>query len=495
MARVRAAAGLSSDRAVPVRCSRALGRVDRVPTIGVSIAIPSPHAEMLQAQAGVVRRPAGRLDPDPRHAPAADRGGGRRPRRGRRAHLEDVAASGHSFPMVLRGTGTFRPISPVVFVQVSGGLADCELLEKAVRRGPLERNLEFYYHPHVTVAHHLRRRGPRPGVHRPGGLRVHLRGGRVPPLRARRRRRLAPGPHLSAGLTGALMMQTLKAWWARLQTTSALAGVEAVRRPRGNLLAGGVGYFAFFSIFPAVLLAFTVFGIVLRRPAAAARRHPRRDQRHAARLREVAEQPDGIISVEAPPGAALSIIGGVVSVVGLVLAGTGWLERPARRDPADLRRARRPRQRRRQEAPGPRGPRRARRRASSLSAAVGAVAGAAAGWVADLVGLGGQGWVLTRRGAARGRRARRRHRPAHAAGAQRGRACRGGGCAAARSSAGSALTLLKKFGTLLIASTTDNPLFASLRPRRRAARLAEPHVPGPAHLCRLGGQRPRHPRR
>ncbi len=70
-------------------------------------------------------------------------------------HLRQVASNGHSFPMVLRGTGTFRPISPVVFVQVSGGLAECELLERAVRSGPLKRKLDFYYHPHVTVAHHV----------------------------------------------------------------------------------------------------------------------------------------------------------------------------------------------------------------------------------------------------------------------------------------------------------------------------------------------------
>jgi 2'-5' RNA ligase len=70
-------------------------------------------------------------------------------------HLETVATEGHCFPMVLRGTGTFRTVSPVVFVQVSGGLAECEQLEKAVRRGPLERELDFYYHPHVTVAHHV----------------------------------------------------------------------------------------------------------------------------------------------------------------------------------------------------------------------------------------------------------------------------------------------------------------------------------------------------
>jgi membrane protein len=33
---------------------------------------------------------------------------------------------------------------------------------------------------------------------------------------------------------------------------------------RGNVLAAGVGYFAFFSIFPALALTFAVFGFVLR---------------------------------------------------------------------------------------------------------------------------------------------------------------------------------------------------------------------------------------
>ncbi len=30
----------------------------------------------------------------------------------------------------------------------------CELLAKSVCSGPLEVNLEFPYHPHVTIAHH-----------------------------------------------------------------------------------------------------------------------------------------------------------------------------------------------------------------------------------------------------------------------------------------------------------------------------------------------------
>ena len=54
--------------------------------------------------------------------------------------------------MHLAGTGTFRPISPVVFIQVANGLSACELLERDIRCGPLARELEFPYHPHVTVA-------------------------------------------------------------------------------------------------------------------------------------------------------------------------------------------------------------------------------------------------------------------------------------------------------------------------------------------------------
>ena len=70
-------------------------------------------------------------------------------------HLREVTAAAEPFAMVLSGTGTFRPVSPVVFVQVSRGIAHCESLERAVRSGPVVRRLDFPYHPHVTVAHHL----------------------------------------------------------------------------------------------------------------------------------------------------------------------------------------------------------------------------------------------------------------------------------------------------------------------------------------------------
>ena len=71
------------------------------------------------------------------------------------AHCQYVAETHQQFEVVLRGTGTFRPVSPVVFIQVAQGVSNCEGLEQALRSGPVERPLDFYYHPHVTVAHHL----------------------------------------------------------------------------------------------------------------------------------------------------------------------------------------------------------------------------------------------------------------------------------------------------------------------------------------------------
>jgi len=70
-------------------------------------------------------------------------------------HLAAVARDVEPFTVHLRGTGSFRPVSPVVFVQVVQGIAQCERLERSVRSGPLSQSLRFHYHPHVTVAHEV----------------------------------------------------------------------------------------------------------------------------------------------------------------------------------------------------------------------------------------------------------------------------------------------------------------------------------------------------
>ena len=70
-------------------------------------------------------------------------------------HLAEAASATRPFAIHLRGTGTFRPVSPVVFVMLAAGISACEQLAAAVRRGPLAADLRFPYHPHVTVAHDL----------------------------------------------------------------------------------------------------------------------------------------------------------------------------------------------------------------------------------------------------------------------------------------------------------------------------------------------------
>ena len=71
------------------------------------------------------------------------------------AHLESVARDLTPFDLRLKGTDTFRPVSPVVFVRVAAGGDGCDTVQCAVRAGPLRRDLTFPFHPHITVAHHL----------------------------------------------------------------------------------------------------------------------------------------------------------------------------------------------------------------------------------------------------------------------------------------------------------------------------------------------------
>lgn len=71
------------------------------------------------------------------------------------AHLARVAARHHPFRVRLHGTQTFRPVSPVVFVALAEGAAQCTALASALRAGALDVTSQFPYHPHVTVAHDL----------------------------------------------------------------------------------------------------------------------------------------------------------------------------------------------------------------------------------------------------------------------------------------------------------------------------------------------------
>ena len=102
-------------------------------TIGVSVAVPDPWGAELQGyrdRGSVTPQP--RRHPHPHHAAAADR------RRRRRCCPRSTSTwrarppRTATFPVQLRGTGTFRPVSPVVFVNVVAGHLG---LRAAGRRG------------------------------------------------------------------------------------------------------------------------------------------------------------------------------------------------------------------------------------------------------------------------------------------------------------------------------------------------------------------------
>ena len=120
--------------------------------IGVAVEVPEPYATLVQAQRARSGDPLARavaphvtiLPPavvEPEDMPAVH------------AHLAAAAAAHRPFVMTLQGAGTFRPVSPVVFVRVQDGAERCAELERDVRSGPLASALRFAYYPHVTVAH------------------------------------------------------------------------------------------------------------------------------------------------------------------------------------------------------------------------------------------------------------------------------------------------------------------------------------------------------
>ena len=122
--------------------------------IGVAVAVPEPFAAVLAGWRDRVGDPEGKRVPPhvtllPPTAVESERVGEVE------RHLAAAAAASDPFDLHLSGTGTFRPVSDVVFVVVVAGASHCARLERLVRCGPLDRETRFPYHPHVTVAHDI----------------------------------------------------------------------------------------------------------------------------------------------------------------------------------------------------------------------------------------------------------------------------------------------------------------------------------------------------
>lgn len=251
----------------------------------------------------------------------------------------------------------------------------------------------------------------------------------------------------------------MKRLWGRAQGTRAWRAWKRYGDARGNVLAAGVGYFAFFSIFPAVALAFSVFGFVLQGHPEWLSAIAKAIEGYLPGFVKDSGHPNGIIPVHAPSTGTLTVTG-VLAFVTLVLAGLGWLgaTRAGIRAVFGV-----------TGEPGNLVTNKLRDlgvlvtlgAGIAVSALLTTVVGAATGWIARHVGLGGSSWVVALAGLVVGVAADTGlmllllrflsgvHVP--------WRALRQGALVG-----GVGLTLLKLTGSALIGHVSNNPLFTSI---------------------------------
>ena len=128
--------------------------MNRILTVGAVIHVPEPFAAQVREARAVAGDPLAHVVPahitllpptvvEVRHLSALH------------AHVARVGRGTAPFDVELAGTASFRPVNPVVFVRVAAGGEECTRLAAQVRDGPVERPLEYPYHPHVTLAQNV----------------------------------------------------------------------------------------------------------------------------------------------------------------------------------------------------------------------------------------------------------------------------------------------------------------------------------------------------
>ncbi len=118
------------------------------------------------------------------------------------------------------------------------------------------------------------------------------------------------------------MVQRLQAAWQAAQRWRALRSWQRFGQARGNLLAAGIAYFAFFSLFPALALAAVIFGFVLAGRPELLDAVGESLNHMLPGFVQTPANPDGLLRLSPPATATLSWAG-VVATVTLVLSGLG----------------------------------------------------------------------------------------------------------------------------------------------------------------------------
>lgn len=113
---------------------------------------------------------------------------------------------------------------------------------------------------------------------------------------------------------------------ARLQATKPLRAWSRMGDARGGILAGGIAYFGFFSLVPALTIGFTVFGYVLGGSAQLQLQVAQRVNASAGFTLIGTSPGSGVVQLSELVQPGTLTLTGVFGLVVLVYAGLGWLQ-------------------------------------------------------------------------------------------------------------------------------------------------------------------------
>ena len=113
----------------------------------------------------------------------------------------------------------------------------------------------------------------------------------------------------------------------RLQALRPWRAWQRYTKARGGVLAGGMAYIAFFSLFPALAVGFTVFGLVVGDdPELQAQVIKSVNDGIGTTVITPPGGTGGIVTIEQLTGSSELTIAGIIGLVGLLLVGLGWLD-------------------------------------------------------------------------------------------------------------------------------------------------------------------------
>ena len=121
--------------------------------LGVAVEVPEPLASQVQAFRTSLGDDASGVPTHITLVPPTEVGQGDDVTAAVAGTLADAAALCAPFPVRLKGSDSFRPVSDVAYVVVEEGWDCLVRLAERARTGPLGTPAAFPFHPHVTLAH------------------------------------------------------------------------------------------------------------------------------------------------------------------------------------------------------------------------------------------------------------------------------------------------------------------------------------------------------